>query len=356
MSSSVRAALIAVCACIFAIPGAAIAAYTQTDLATHATDPDLVNPWGMSSGTATPFWVSNNGSGNATLYNGFGVKQGLIVTMPNADPITGQVFNGSTTTFGGNRFLFASEAGTIDGWHGGTTAANLFTVTDAVYKGLAISGDNSHLFAANFHSGAIDVFDSAGLTGSFSDPNAPAGYAPFNIQNLGGKFYVTFAQQDAAGEDDVGGVGHGFVDVFDTLTHTFSRLITGSAAGGTEALLNSPWGLALAPSLFGLRLGDLLIGNFGDGTINVFDPVTGASRGTLRDENGLPIVNLGLWGLAVGNAGPGFNSHALYFTAGGAAEDTGVFGRLDFILPEPGTLALLGVCTVALFFTRRKTS
>ena len=222
-------------------------AYGQTNLITSATDPDLINPWGISSSSTSPFWVSDNGTGKSTLYNGAGMKQGLIVSMPSADPITGQVFNG-TSNFNGSTFIFASENGTIDYWKGalGTTAAQLFSVTDAVYKGLAISTGHDLLFAANFHSGAIDVFDSTHLTGSFTDPNAPTGYAPFNIQNIGGKFYVTFALQDAAKHDDVAGAGNGFVDVFDPVSHTFTRLITGTSISGGMAALNSPWGLALA--------------------------------------------------------------------------------------------------------------
>jgi len=327
--------------------------YQQKNLITSATDPDLINPWGISFGATSPFWVSDNGTGKSTLYNTAGVKQGLVVSMPNLDPITGQVFNGSAN-FKGDAFIFASEAGTIDGWRGalGTNAEQLFSVTDAVYKGLAISAAKDALFAANFHSGAIDVFNSAGLTGSFSDPAAPAGYAPFNIQNLGGKLYVTFAQQDATGHDDVPGVGHGLIDVFDPVTHTFTRLVTGSAAGGTVDALNSPWGMALAPSGFGKFGGDLLVGNFGDGTINAFDPTTGAFLGTLSDKFGNPLVNPGLWGLTFGNGGNGGDKNALYFTAGGADEASGVFGRINAV-PEPSSLAL-GMIAVVLVAARRR--
>jgi uncharacterized protein (TIGR03118 family) len=331
--------------------------YQQTDLVTSATDPDLVNPWGISFSGASPFWVSDNGTGKSTLYNSAGVKQGLVVSMPTgSEPITGQVFNG-TASFQGDTFLFAGEDGTIAGWRGalGTTAETLYTVTDAVYKGLAISSAKDVIFAANFHSGAIDVFDSAhsGPVGSFSDPNTPAGYAPFNIQNIGGTFYVTFARQDADRHDDVAGVGHGFIDTFDPVSHTFTRLVTGSDAGGTVAALNSPWGVALAPASFGTFAGDLLVGNFGDGVINAFSPATGQLLGQLRDGNGDILFNPGLWGLAFGNGGNGGRADTLYFTAGGADEQSGVFGQINAV-PEPGSLILLASGAVLLFRARRR--
>lgn len=329
-------------------PPAAVAGfYQQTNLVTSATDPDLINPWGISSSAGSPFWVSDNGTGKSTLYNSLGVKQGLVVSMPLGDPITGQVFNG-TASFNGDTFLFASEAGNIDGWRGalGTTAQNLFSVTDAVYKGLAISTAKDTLYAANFHAGTIDVFDSAGKTGSFADPTAPAGYAPFNIQNIGGTLFVTFAVQDGTGHDDIPGLGNGLVDVFDPVTHAFTRLIS-------NGVLNSPWGLALAPAAFGAFAGDLLIGNFGDGIINAFDPITGASLGVLADASNNPLVNLGLWGLKVGNGGNGGSPDALYLTAGGADEASGVFARIVAI-PEPGTLALLALGLVALAIWRKR--
>jgi uncharacterized protein (TIGR03118 family) len=328
--------------------------FQQTNLITSATDPDLINPWGISFGPTSPFWVSDNGTGKSTLYNGAGTKQGLIVSMPNGDPITGQVFSANPGTFNGNAFIFASEKGTIDGWRGalGTNAEQMFSVTDAVYKGLAISAVKDTLFAANFHSGGIDVFNSTGHIASYFDPAAPAGYAPFNIQNLGGKLYVTFAQQDGAGHDDVPGVGHGLVDVFDPVTHTFTRLVTGSAAGGSVDALNSPWGMALAPGSFGKFGGDLLVGNFGDGTINAFDPTSGAFLGTLSDSSGNPLVNPGLWGLTFGNGGQGGDKNALYITAGGADEGSGVFARINAV-PEPSS-AVLGLIAVGLIAVFRR--
>lgn len=333
-------------------------AFNQTNLVTSATDPDLINPWGISESGAGPFWVSDNGTGKSTLYNTAGVKQGLIVSMPVAgEPITGQVFN-NTANFHGDLFIFASENGNIDGWRGalGTTAESLYGVAGAVYKGLAITTGKDTLFAANFNSGAIDAFDSTHSTpiGSFTDPSLPAGYAPFNIQNIGGRFFVTFALQDAAKHDDVAGVGNGLVDVFDPVTHTFTRLITGSNAGGAETHLNSPWGVAVAPSSFGTFSGALLVGNFGDGKINAFDPVTGAFKGTLSDIHGNPLINPGLWGLQVGNGGNGGLSSALYFTAGGANEASGVFGVFTAV-PEPGSVVLMGLGVGLLAVRLRKT-
>jgi len=328
--------------------------YKQTNLVTSAKDPDLINPWGISLSGSSPFWVSDNGTGKSTLYNGAGTKLGLVVTMPaGSEPITGQVFNGSSN-FNGNAFLFASENGTIAGWRGalGTQAEQLFSVTDAVYKGLGISTAKDLLYAANFRSGGIDVFDSTGHIASYFDATAPAGYNPFNIQNLGGKFFVTFTQKEANGNDDVGGVGHGLIDVFDPVTHTFTRLVTGSAAGGTIDALNSPWGMALAPSTFGQFGGALLVGNFGDGTINAFNATTGAFLGTLSDSSGNPLVNGGLWGLTFGNGGNGGDKNTLYFAAGGANEDIGVFGKISAV-PEPSSV-VLGLIAFGLVAARRR--
>lgn len=325
-----------------------ISGYTETTLATSTTDPDLINPWGISFGPTTPFWISDNGAGKATLYNGFGVKQGLIVNMPTgSEPITGQVFNG-TSSFNGDLFLFASENGTIAGWRGalGTTAEQLFSAPGAVYKGLAISNAKDTLYAANFHNGTIDLFDNTHSMpiGSFSDPTIPAGFAPFNIQNIGGVFYVTFAKQDADAHDDVPGLGNGFVDMFNPTTHVFTRVISNGA-------LNSPWGVAIAPSTFGAAAGDLLVGNFGDGMINVFR-TDGTALGALADLGGSPLVNDGLWALTFGNGGAGFSANSLYITAGTNGETGGLFARIDAV-PEPGSVALMGGGLALLAFCSR---
>lgn len=334
------------------------------------TDPNLVNPWGIAFGATSPFWISDNKTGLSTLYNGAGVPQALVVTIPppggGASPSapTGAVFNAIMGDFAGSHFIFATEDGTISAWTSGTSAVlgADSSPAGAVYKGLAIANNGSadQLYAANFNSGHVDVFNSSfapvSLGGSaFLDPTLPPGYAPFDIQNIGGKLYVTYALQDAAKHDDVAGPGNGFVDVFDANGNMLQRLVSNGA-------LNSPWGMALAPAGFGGLGGDLLIGNFGDGTINVFNATTGTFIETLDDKNGNPIVNQGLWGLAFGNSGPGFNSNTLYFTAGipgpgGAVEDHGLFGAIAPV-PEPGSFALClaGMAVVGLVVWRKMVS
>jgi|SRR5208337_1478641 len=313
-------------------------------------DPDLVNPWGIAFSSGSPIWISDNGQGLATIYNGAGVKQGLVVSIPapggGQGAPTGQVFNGGSG-FNGDRFLFSTEDGTIAGWRGalGTTAelGADQSGTGAVFKGLALAtnGSNSYLYATDFHNGTVDVFDSTftkvSLTGSFTDPGIPSGFAPFGIQAVGSKLYVTYAMQDAAKHDDVACPGCGFIDVFNTDGTFVQRLVSMGA-------LNSPWGLALAPGNFGKFSNDLLVGNFGDGTINAFDPTSGVQLGTIDGSNGTPLVNLGLWGLAFGNGAQGTSTNTLYFTAGipgpDQIEDHGLFGAIA--TPEPGTLTLLG--------------
>lgn len=327
------------------------------------TDPDLVNPWGVSFSSTSPFWVSDNGSGLATLYNGAGDKLGLVVTVPPAGSTpTGQVFN-ATPNFNGDLFIFASENGTITGWRGalGTTAETLSSSTmDGVYKGLAIgtTPSGTYLYATDFHNNQITVLPGTGapaLTGNFTDPTLPAGYAPFNIQNIGGKLYVTYAVQDAAGHDDVAGPGNGIVDVFDLQGNFLKRLISN---GGP---LNSPWGMAIAPAGFGNFGNDLLVGNFGDGTINAFDPTTGDFLGQVDGSNGKPLINMGLWDLTFGNGGNGGSPDDLYFTAGipgpGEVEDHGLFGSIAVVpTPEPGTLTLIGSGLLGLIGYRRRRS
>jgi uncharacterized protein (TIGR03118 family) len=320
-------------------------------------DPDLVNAWGMSSTPTSPIWVSDNGTGLATLYNGAGVKQSLIVTIapppgaPGPSTPTGQVFNAGTAgsafnvvsggKTGSSRFIFATEDGTISGWSPGVNPTNSIIAVDnsagtasAVYKGLAIgtSGGVTRLYAANFRSGAVEVYDqNFAPIGTITDPSLPSGYAPFNVQVLNGQLYVTFALQDGAKEDDVAGSGNGFVDRFNLDGTGLTRLVSNGP-------LNSPWGLAIAPSAFGSLGGDLLVGNFGDGTIDAFT-LAGSLAGALLDASGTPISIDGLWGLLPGNGGSGSSPNVLYFSAGPNDEADGLFGFLA--VPEPASAMLL---------------
>ena len=351
-------AVAAATACALTSTGAGAAGYAQTNLVSDlpgATilDASLVNPWGISASSTSPFWVSDNGSGVVTIYSvdpatNVPAKAALTVTIPLNGPVTGQVFNSAAAAgkFNGDVFLFVSEDGTISGWRGalGTTAEILQSPsTSNVYKGVAFAtiGAAAYLYAANFHNGTIDVMKGSAidpdLTGSFTDPALPSGYAPFNIQNLGGELYVSYAVQDAAGTGDVPGAGHGIVDRFDLNGNFIGRLVSNGGA------LNSPWGLALAPGNFGDLSGALLVGNFGDGKINAFNATTGAAVGTLRNSGGTPIVVQGLRGLRFGNgASGGGATNSLFFTAGipgsGAIEDHGLFGVFTPVAGTPPVL------------------
>ena len=312
------------------------------------TDPNLVNPWGIAFSPTSPFWIADNHAGVSTLYNSNAQPLSLVVTIPPsaggpppAAP-TGVVYNNTPDFLVGPglpaRFIFATENGTIVGWNSGTTALLKAdnSASGAIYKGLALgsNGGNNYLYAANFNAGRVDVLDAnynpITLTGSFSDPTLPAGFAPFNIQNVGGQLFVTYALQDAEKHDDVPGPGNGFVDVFDTSGQLIKRFISNGP-------LNSPWGVALAPAGFGGFSQALLIGNFGDGRFNAFDPATGQFLGMLLDASGLPIAIRGLWDLKFGNGGQAGDSQTLYFTAGiaggGTIEDHGLFGSIASILP-----------------------
>jgi uncharacterized protein (TIGR03118 family) len=303
-------------------------------------DTNLVNAWGMSFSTTSPFWISDNGSELSTLYavtyntNGTVkvVKQGLQVGIPGEGNPTGQLFN-STGGFHGDIFIFAGEDGTISGWRGalGTTAELLVTRANAVYKGITLitTAKGPMLLAANFREGTLDAYGTnLTLLAQYADPKAPKGYAPFNVQLLGEMVFVTFAKQDAAKHDDAAGPGRGLIDVFDPATGKFHRLATGSAAGGRLYEINSPWGLALSPTNFGGHADQLLVGNFGSGTIMAFEP-DGDFRGLLEGRHEEPIVIDGLWGLAFGNGGNAGRPGTLYFTAGPNGEANGLFGALD---------------------------
>ncbi len=250
------------------------------------TDPNLVNPWGISESSSSPFWISDNHTGLTTIYNGSGALAPLVVTIAppkggSSSSPTGQVFNNTTGFVMANgkpaSFIFVTEDGTVSAWNGGSTstleADN--SAAGAIYKGMALGANAAgpRLYATNFHAGTVDVFDGkfAPVTaaGGFTDANIPSGFAPFNVANLGGKLYVSYAKQDADKHDDSSGAGNGFVDVFDMDGNLQKRLISNGP-------LNSPWGMAIAPATFGPFGGALLVSNFGDGWINAFDANTGA--------------------------------------------------------------------------------
>jgi len=307
-------------------------------------DKNLVNAWGIASSPGGgPFWISANGTGVSVIYNGDGATLLSPVAVAGPKPTvktspTGQVFNGGpgfvvskNGAKGAAAFIFATEDGTISGWNPTVDIAhavlkvNRGASVGAVYKGLAIANNffGDVLYATDFHNRKIDAFDSEfKYMGSFSDPFLPKNYAPFGIQAFDGLLYVTFAAQKSPGdEDDFPGAGHGFVDVFSSYGYPLARLVSHSK-------LNSPWGLAVAPDTFGQLAGSLLVGNFGDGKVNAFDPYTGQYLGTLKDTFGTPIVINGLWGLIPGNGGKGGDTDKIYFTSGPGGEAHGLFGSI----------------------------
>jgi len=330
----------------FALPVGAsngVGTFTQENLVSDQpgvatlTDPNLVNAWGMSHGPNTPVWVSDNGADVTTLYTGDNGSAPvsivpLVVSIPAGAP-TGQVFNDTAAftvpgTGAKALFIFAGEDGDLSAWNmaAGTNAVAVGHTAGAVYKGLALdhSSTGPLLLAANFHDNRIDVFNGSFVlqpdTGMFHDGSIPNGYAPFNVAQLNGRVYVTYAMQDAERHDDVAGPSHGFVDVFTNDGALVRRLVT-------HGPLNSPWGMTIAPPNFGQFSGDLLIGNFGDGRIRAFDPNTGAVLGILRGTNGGPLEIDGLWGLIVGDAAAG-GPNAVWFSAGPDDESHGLLGIL----------------------------
>lgn len=315
------------------------AGYKQNNLVANTsgvaahTDSQLSNPWGISMRPNEPFWIANNNGGTSTLYDAQGNKNSLVVGIPVAsvNPCspgcpTGTV--GSTSTdFNGGEFIFDTEDGIIANWTGSGNAVVAFdnSASGAVYKGLALITNNSgnFLLAANFHSGQIDVFDRnfklSALSGSFSDPSLPAGMAPHGVHLINGQVYVAYAMQDSAKHDPTLGAGSGVVDIFD-LNGNFVKTF---ASGGT---LNAPWGVVATPAAFGTFSNGILVGNFGDGTINAFDS-TGKFLGQVKDSSGNVITNAGLWDLVFGANGTG-DPNTLYFTAGGANQTSGLFATL----------------------------
>ena len=317
-------------------------------------DTHLVNGWGLTRLATSPWWVADNGTGLSTLYRADGTPQSLVVTVPNGP--TGAVANAgagfvvhSGAASGAARFLFVNESGELYGWNpnvpaaGSTTATLAKSVPDAIFKGLALAGNR--LYATDFHNGRVVVFDSSfnivSVPGGFMDPLVPKDYAPFGIQAIGDHIFVTFAKQDANAEDEVAGIGRGFVDMFD---------LDGNLVGhvAIHGRLNAPWGIAMAPSTgFGPFSGDLLVGNFGDGHIFAFQPFGNCGlgvndipstsnrpcfldEGPLRGVDHFPISIDGLWGIGFGG-GPGSASGAanvLYFAAGPDDESHGLFGTV----------------------------
>ena len=341
--------------------------FAQTNLVSDipgmatVTDPNLVNPWGIAESAGSPFWIADNGTGLTTLYQTNGTIVPLVVNLPGAGGAsapTGAVFNG-TGGFNNDPFIFATEDGVIDGWRGalGTTGETLLnhSTASSVFKGLALGtvAGNSYLYATDFHNGGITVLPNGAapaLTETFTDPTLPAGYAPFGIRNISGQLYVTYAKQDAAMHDDVSGPGNGFIDVFDLSGNFVKRLVSNGP-------LDSPWGLTLAPTGFGPFGGDLLVGNFGDGTINAFDPSSGSYLGTVDAIGGSPLIDEGLWGLNFGNGGSGGNADTLYFTAGipgdGQVEDHGLFGAISHVPDTWATILLVAAAMIGMAAFRR---
>jgi uncharacterized protein (TIGR03118 family) len=315
-------------------------------------DANLVNPWGLVHGPTTPWWVADNNGNVSTLYDGDGNIIPLVVKIPTPTAATGGTptgtvfYSGKSTDFvvtdgtasGPSRFLFATEDGTIVGWSPTVNTYQAFVAVDnsqvpdaangAVYKGLAIAKteEGPQLYAANFRAGTVDVYDSqfkkVEEPGAFKDSKIPAGYAPFGIQEIGGRIFVSYAVQKLPDRhDDMSGPGNGFVDVYSTEGKLLKRLIK-------QGALNSPWGMARAPEGFGEHGEALLVGNFGDGRINAYDIKSGELEGPLRRPDGSAVEISGLWGIAFGNGAKAGPKTTLFFAAGINEEKNGLFGSL----------------------------
>jgi uncharacterized protein (TIGR03118 family) len=311
----------------------------------QTTDANLVNPWGLAAGPTGPFSFAANNSGIVETQGVPAVVIPSAATGP-GEP-TGLVFNpgpGFVVSSGGNSgssvFLFATEDGLIGGWNPSVDPGQSVVAIDQsaapglgpIFTGLTIASnaEGTFLFAANFRTGAIDVFNQefqpVRLPGAFVDPNLPAGYVPFNIEELGGSIFVAYTPFNQGNYDPSAPTGIGFVDRFDTNGNFLNRV----ASGGS---LDAPWGLALAPGNFGAFSNDLLVGNFGNGQINAFNPNSGVFLGTLTGAAGAPIVLPQLWGLAFGNGSTAGPANTLFFTAGLSNEAYGLFGSLQLAVP-----------------------
>jgi len=361
--------------------------YAQTNLVSNVsgvapvTDPQLINPWGISRGSGTPWWVSDQRTGLSTLYNGAGVKQSLIVTIPPADPNnkntptgtpTGTIFNGSQTDFllapgKPATFLFSTNDGTISGWNPAVAVEHAVIVVKTTdgsnYTGLtsAFINGKSFLYAANFNKGRVDIYDNAfqpvklsidhsdrdegddddrSSENSFVDEKLPRDYVPFNVQAIGNDIVVTYALHMEGARFETDGPGLGFMDIYSSTGRLLRRLEHGD-------WLNAPWGVALAPLDFGRFSHDLLIGQFAgggetqsSGFIAAYDLATGKLDGLLQDASGKPLAINGVWALSPGNVSP-INNDApaapateVYFTAGPNHTTGGLFGYLTSVTAE----------------------
>jgi uncharacterized protein (TIGR03118 family) len=369
MARTLSIAFGAMCLVSMAAPAGATPAFRVTVLVSddpsahpaQSTDPSLVDPWGIASGPDQLFWIANRGTGNVSAHGVVPATQatgsGWPVSVPRGSPVTGMAYSETHALYHGDPFLFlfVSENGGAYGWREvlGPQAEDVQLPSDENgYTGAAFGAfsGNSYLYAADFEAGGIDVLPSDESApfpaGFFDDPDLPDGYAPFNIANLGGALYVTYAVR-GSGTDDVPGPGNGVVDRFDLEGNLLGRVAEGGA-------LNSPWGLAIAPPTFGELAGHLLIANSGDGTVSAYDVAGGTFLGRLTDDQGNPLVIDGLRGIVPGNDQYAGSSDALYFTAGPDGGTHGVLGVIHAV-PEPGGAALLGAALVpVLLATRRR--
>lgn len=342
----VRAAMAATCALSLACAGCGGGGtslpklpFTRTRLVADTSgaatlDANLTNPWGLAFTAAGPLWVADNGTGLSTVYNASGAKQALQVVVNGlngaAGKPTGVVVN-ETSAFKGDTYIFATEAGTIEGWQSGTATTRRVEVSasGAVFTGLAWALHNGapRLFVADFHNARIWTFNTnytaTATTGKFSDPALPASFAPYNIAALNNRLYVAYAMQDAAQQDAVPGQAAGYIDTFTTDGVFVSRVVT-------TVMLNAPWGMVLAPSDYGPVANALLVGNRGDGTINAYNATTGGHLGQAQDQNGQPLILDRVGGLAFGNDS-GVGTHRQLFYAAGPLN--GVHGEVGVLTP-----------------------
>jgi uncharacterized protein (TIGR03118 family) len=344
--------------------------YLITELTTNVssgapnTDANLINPWGVARSSGGPWWVSDNGSGKSTLYSGAGAAVPVVVSIPAAGSAssapgspTGVIFNGTTdfAVAAGKPalFLFATEDGTISGWNPSALPTSAIIAVNesaqgASFKGLTAAtatlpnhAGATLIYAADFTRAKIEVFDGTFKhvseiedrinhvgDGDDDDDDIPNDYGPFNVQNLGGNLYVTYAKH-GVGIDEQNGPGFGLVRVYSPEGRLLLRLQRG-------AWFNAPWGVAIAPSDFGPYSHSILVGNFGSGWIAAFDPLTGKFQDFLRDSHGKLITIAGLWGIAPGNDANAGDATSLFFVAGGKAESAGVLGTLTALQNPQG--------------------